>query len=869
VCETLDEMVMRNDCRLAEYQLAVRRSFTLTLIVLALLSPAVEAQEQPQGQAPAQPPAKGPTEAAAIPQSPAPLIFNITVVGNTPLQGSDLPISSIPAPVQTATNRDLDRSGALEVSDFLNRRLNGVHVNDIQSNPFQPDVSYRGYTASPLLGTPQGLSVYMDGVRLNQPFGDIVSWDLIPRLAISSIALMPGSNPLFGLNTLGGALSLETKNGARDPGTLVQAIYGSHTRRAIEFEHGGSRAGGGWHWYTTGNFFDEDGWREDSPSQVGQLFGKLGWRRPRTDASVSAAYADNSLNGNGLQESGFLDRDYSSVYTKPDTTENRSTIVNGTARHSVRDTLILSGTAYYRRIHSNTLNGDSNEDSLDQALYQPNAVERAALTAAGYTGFPVSGETADNTPFPYWRCIAQVVLREEPAEKCNGLINRTQTRQHHAGASGQFTWLSAADRSGHQVTAGTAFDYNAAHFLQSSELGYLNPDRSVTGTGAFADGVTGGEVDGEPFDSRVDLDGHTRTFSFYATDTFRLRDGVHATLSGRFNRTVVENVDAINPGGGTGSLDGTHTFSRFNPAAGLTFDLPRRVNAYVGYSEGSRAATSIELGCADPESPCKLPNAMTGDPPLDQVVTRTFEIGLRSTQRLRWNAGYFLANNRDDILFVMSEQTGFGYFRNFGSTRRQGVEAGADTQVGRVTLGLSYTFLDATFQSPETLNGESNSSNDEGQGLEGVIDIEPGARMPLIPRHMFKAFGEIRIRSNVSLDLGMISSSGVFARGNENNAHEPDGTYYTGEGATPAYAVVNLGARYQVTRHVGLVLQINNLFDTRYYTAAQLGANAFTETGAFIARPFPPIDGEFPLRHGTFLAPGAPAAFWIGARLTL
>ena len=867
-------MVMRNDCRLTEYHLAVRRTVALTLVVLALLSPPMEAQEQREGQASAQVP-----ETPVVPQSPAPLIFNITVVGNTPLQGSDLPISSIPAPVQTATSRDLDRTGALAVSDFLNRRLNGVHVNDIQSNPFQPDVSYRGYTASPLLGTPQGLSVYMDGVRLNQPFGDIVSWDLIPRLAISSIALMPGSNPLFGLNTLGGALSLETKNGVRDRGTMVQAIYGSHTRRTIEFEHGGSRAGGGLHWYTTGNYFDEDGWREDSPSQVGQLFGKLGWRRPRTDASVSAAYADNSLNGNGLQESGFLDRDYSSVYTKPDTTENRSTLVNATARHSVSDTLILSGTAYYRRIHSNTLNGDSNEDSLDQALYQPNAVERAALAAAGYTEFPESGETAENTPFPYWRCLAQVELRDDPAEKCNGLINRTQTRQHHAGASGQFTWLSAADRSGHQVTAGTAFDYNAAHFVQSSELGYLNPDRSVTGTGAFADGVTGGEVDGEPFDSRVDLDGHTRTFSLYATDTFRLRDGVHATLSGRFNRTVVENVDAINPGGGPGSLDGTHTFSRFNPAAGLTFDLPRRVNAYVNYSEGSRAATSIELGCADPESPCKLPNAMTGDPPLDQVVTRTFELGLRGTlpvgtvlsdrPPVRWNAGYFLANNRDDILFVMSEQTGFGYFRNFGSTRRQGIEAGADTQFGRVTFGLSYTFLDATFQSPETLNGDSNSSNDEGRGLEGVIDIEPGARMPLVPRHMFKAFGEIRIRSNVSLDLGMISSSGVFARGNENNAHEPDGTYYIGDGATPAYAVVNLGARYQMTRHVGLLLQINNLFDTHYYTAAQLGANAFTETGAFIARPFPPIGAEFPLRHGTFLAPGAPAAFWVGARLTL
>ncbi len=342
---------------------------------------------------------------AARAQTPAPLIFNVTVVGNTPLHGSDVPIERIPAPVQTATDQDIDRSGALNLADFMNRRLDSVHVNEVQNNPFQPDVNYRGYTASPLLGTPQGLSVYMDGVRLNQPFGDIVSWDLIPRIAISSLALMPGSNPLFGLNTLGGALSLETKNGVRDPGTSVQAIYGSDTRYAVEFEHGGAKAGGAVNWYVAGNFFDEEGWREDSPSQVGQLFGKLGWQRPRTDASLSVGYADTSLNGNGLQETGFLDRDYDSVYTKPDETENRSTFINLSGRHSPRDRVTLSGTAYFRHISTDTLNGDMNEDSLDQALYVP-------------------GETAQNTPFPYRRCLENVLLLDEPGEKCNGLLNR-------------------------------------------------------------------------------------------------------------------------------------------------------------------------------------------------------------------------------------------------------------------------------------------------------------------------------------------------------------------------------------------------------------------------------------------------------------
>src|SRR5262249_8719235 len=156
----------------------------------------------------------------ATPTTPT---FRMEIIETTPLPGLDLRIDEIPAPVQTAVSAEIAASGALDVSDFLNRRFAGVFVNEIQGNPFQPDLNYRGYTASPLLGTPQGLSVYMDGVRLNQPFGDVVSWDLIPRTAIASTTLMPGSNPLFGLNTLGGALAIQTKDGRNHPGTAVQA----------------------------------------------------------------------------------------------------------------------------------------------------------------------------------------------------------------------------------------------------------------------------------------------------------------------------------------------------------------------------------------------------------------------------------------------------------------------------------------------------------------------------------------------------------------------------------------------------------------------------------------------------------------------
>ncbi len=797
------------------------------------------------------------------------LAYKLDVIATTPLPGVDLEPQEIPSPAQAATRRDIEMSGALDLSDFLNRRLSGVYVNEIQGNPFQPDVNYRGYTASPLLGTPQGLSVYMDGVRLNQPFGDVVSWDLIPRVAIAEIALMPGSNPVFGLNTLGGALSIRTKDGHSQQGTSVTLGGGGFGRGTADFEHGGYNSKG-LNWYLGGSLFFEDGWRDDSPSNARQFFSKLGWQRAKTTLGMTVAYANNHLTGNGLQEQRFLDRDYASVYTKPDITSNRSPFVNLTARHSATARLIFSGNIYYRYIRTNTFNGDINEDSLDQSVYQPSAAERAALARAGYTGFPASGATAANTPFPFWRCLGQVLLRDEPAEKCNGLLNLTASQQRNYGLSAQMTWFGSP-RGGHnQFTLGAAYDGNSVGFQQSSQLGFINPDRSVTGVDAFGDGVSGGEVDGEPYDTRVNLRGRIHTGSVFATDTLSIGNKWSLTLSGRYNRSSIDNRDLIRPEVGPGSLTGEHVFDRFNPAAGVTFRPGRALNVYASYTEGNRAPTSIELGCADPNTPCKLPNALAGDPPLKQVVTRTVEAGLRGgiEGKLNWNAGWFRADNRQDILFVASDQTGFGYFKNFGRTLRQGMKLDVDGQIWRLSLGGSYNFLDATFQSPETVNGESNSANDaDAKGLEGLIKIEPGAQIPLIPRHIFKAYSDLQATSRFTVNLGLVAMSGAFARGNENNLHQPDGLFYLGAGRTPGYVVVNLGSRYQATKWLQLFAQVNNLFNRRYFTAAQLGPTGFTAEGNFIARPFPAVDGEFPVQHATFYAPGAPRGAWGGIRI--
>ena len=197
----------------------------------AAAMPAVAgADDKDSGQAP-----KNPATARELPQ--------ITVISNAPLPGLGLPLNYVPSNVQTADAGDLQRQQTLDLADFLNSNFSGVAINESAGNPFQLDINYHGFTASPLLGTPQGLSVYVDGVRLNESFPAMPSnWDLIPESAISTVTLMSGSNPVFGLNTLGGALAIQTKSGHDNPGTAIEAYWGSFDRRVFQAETGGEEA---------------------------------------------------------------------------------------------------------------------------------------------------------------------------------------------------------------------------------------------------------------------------------------------------------------------------------------------------------------------------------------------------------------------------------------------------------------------------------------------------------------------------------------------------------------------------------------------------------------------------------------------------
>lgn len=794
----------------------------------------------------------------------APQSMKVDVVAATPLPGTDIPLNQIPAPVQTASSQDIEKSGALDLSDFLNRRLDGVHVNQNAENPFQPDINYRGYTASPLLGTPEGISVYLDGVRQNQPFGDIVAWDLIPKIAISEVALMPGSNPLFGLNTLGGALSIQTKDGRTQPGTMLELSGGSFGRRQGEFEHGGSNLKG-LSWYVAGNLFREDGWRQDSPSEVRQEFAKAGWQHKKLYVGLSFGYADNWLAGNGLQDTRRLPQNYSSVYSVPDITWNRSPSLTLTIRHDASSRLTLSGNAYFRYIRADTTNGDINSRSFDQSIYNLSLADVQTLSAAGYFGFPTTG-SATTEPFPHWLCLAQGLEKADPADTCTGIVTNTFDKQRNYGASGQAAWLLSHNR----FTVGSAWDRSSMIFQQGSQFGYLDADRlTITPINAFADGST--SQDGVPFDTRVNLYGLINTFSLYATDTLTVGKSLAFTFSGRYNRTTVDNMDRLPPAvtGARGSLNGDYGFQRFNPSAGVTYNPFRFASIYFSYAEASRAPTAIELGCADPNNPCNLPNALVSDPPLKQVISRTWEAGVRGRveKNLRWSAGWFRGQNDNDLLFVASEQSGFGYFTNFGKTLRQGVEGNLNGKIGHFTLGGGYTFLSATYQSSQTIDGGRNSSNDGGTGLDGNITIQPGNRIPQIPRNILKTYADYQATSKLSIDLDFNAVGRSYARGNENNLDRPDATYYLGPGFSPGYGVVNLGAKFQLQKKVQLFVQIDNLLNHRYYTAAQLGPSPFDNSGNFLGRPFPAVAGNYPIRTATFVAPGALIGAWGGIRI--
>lgn len=725
----------------------------------------------------------------------------IEVVGVTPLSSLGVPIDQVPSNVQVAKGQDIQDQHGLSIADYLNQNMAGVNINEAQNNPYQPDVNFRGFTASPLVGTPQGLSVYQDGVRVNEPFGDTVNWDLIPQNAISSIALMPGSNPLFGLNTLGGAISVQTKSGEHNPGGGIQISGGSWGREAVEGEYGG-KLSNGVSYFFAGNKFKENGWRDGSPTDVLQGFGKLGWSNEKTDVDISFTGADNEMTGNGYQAQEMLQSlGRQSIYTKPDITKNKLAFVNAKVSHWLSDELLWTTNAYYRKNRTSSYNGDLNG------------------------GYGIAGD-----------------LNE-------GVINQGHTNQKGYGAASQLTWVT--DKN--QLTAGASVDLARIQFDQTSQL-FLTFDP--------ARGMVAATLD-PTINPEVSLKGRSRTWSLFATDTYNVTSKLALTASGRYNNTRINNNDLL-PGfenaGTLGSLTGANTYTRFNPAVGLTYTVMPTFNIYGGYNEGNRAPSIIEMGCSDPASPCNLPNSMAGDPPtLKQVVAKTFEGGIRGKfgESSKWNISVYRATNYDDLQFIASNTSGAGYFDNVGKTRRQGMDFALSGVDGDFRWSAGYSYIKATYESTFDIVSDVNSSfhPSAANPAVDVITVNPGDNIPGIPKHQLKFRGEWRALPAWTIGASAVVFADQYARGNENNQHQAGGAFM-GSGKIGGYGVLNLDTRYTVANTGWQVFaKVNNVFDRDYYTSAMLGQSGFFANGTFGGG-----------SDQTFLAPAAPRAGWVGLR---
>lgn len=721
----------------------------------------------------------------------------IDVIGITPL-GAGADPNRLGANAQTATAEQIREQGALDLSDFMRRNSGSVFVNEAQGNPLQPDLQFRGFVGSPLLGLPQGLAVYQDGVRINEPFGDTVNWALIPESAIERVTLLPGASPLFGLNALGGAIAIDTKNGFTNPGTRAEVLAGSFGRVEAQVETGGAK-NDRLSWFLTASHFDEDGWRDYSPSRANQLFASLGLANDASNVEVSLTYADTDLIGNGAAPEDLLEIDRAAIFTRPDQTRNELVMLDVTGSSKLSGKLTLTGNLYVRGSDVRTLNGDGSD------------FEQCASTP----GFLCAGDNGNEE--------ALLDQNGDPIEARDELegatVNRTSTKQNTAGFGLQAGWRTGRG----ELTLGLARDQSDVGFASSTELGSLDATRLA---------VPGGVLVG---DALAGLDARIENTGFYATATLGLTDALALTLSGRYNRTKVELEDRLGD-----DLSGDHTFERFNPAISIAAKLGANLAFYASYSEANRAPSPVELTCADEGDPCRLPNAFVADPPLEQVVAKTFEAGFRGGwSGARWHAGLFHTVNEDDILFIgAGKLTNEGFFDNVGDTRRQGVELSLSGENDRFQWFASYTALDATFRE----NFEVASPHHPAADL-GVIPVEPGDRLPLVPRSLLKGGLSVGLGARLRLGGDVLASSGASFRGDEGNlAQQLDG-----------YALLNLRLRYRLGPHAEVFLNLDNVLDEEYATFGVFG-DAQNVLGAGFDDP-------------RFMSPGAPRAAWLGVRL--
>jgi iron complex outermembrane receptor protein len=766
-------------------------------------------------------------------QEPLP---TVEVVGVSPVQGSEIAADKVPSNVQSISASDFDHAKSPDLLTSIFQSLPGAYLSDQSGNQFQRNLDYRGFTASPVPGTPQSIAVYQNGTRINEAYGDIVNWDFIPEMAIARMTLQP-NNPVFGLNAIGGALSIDMKNGFNYHGAEAQLMGGSYGRISSAAQAG--YQDGNYSAYAAGDVTHDSGWRDfSSSSDLRRMYVDLGAKGDQTEFHVSFTGADNKLGAVAAAPLELLNQRWSTVYTWPQDTHLQLAFLQANGTWKPTDAFSLTANAYYRGFWQSHTDGNGTNAT---------ACADPTLLCIGQ-GDPI------NVNGPVANTISPNAFLGE--------IDRNQTASNSFGGTLQATTATQLFAHNNHFVTGVTVDHGHTHFTGNTELGTIDQNLFVQGTGIFID---------QPLDDiqPPNLLAINTYLGIYATDTFDLTSQLSLTAGGRYNLAQIRLQDqsGLNP-----LLNGNDQYTRFNPVIGFTYKVTPNLTAYAGYSEANRAPTPLELGCASPTTPCQIDNFLIADPPLKQVVSHTYEAGLRGSYtfestsaaarvskekaigaadnkggQLSWSLGVFRTENTDDIINIASAVVPmFGYFQNAGTTLRQGVEAKINYQQDRWTAYANYTYVDATYRSALTLNSPNNPA-----AVQGDIFVSPGDHIPGIPAHRFKAGAEYQITDawKLGADLNVVGSQYLLHDDANQNP------------MLPAYWVVNMHTSYQLTKNIELFGLVQNLFNQHYYSAG-----SFASVAGFTGNGNPTVNLLTLNDPRTFL-PGMPLAIYGGMKV--
>jgi outer membrane receptor protein involved in Fe transport len=777
----------------------------------------------------------------------------------SPFGASSLPVAKVPGSVSQVTANDFKRDETVIPQEALQARVPGIIVGDLQGNQFQTNVQYRGFEASPVNGVAQGLAVYQNGTRINEAFGDTVNWDFLPSNAINGITVMSG-NPIFGLNAIGGSISIDMKDGFNYHGADVDTRFGSFGRKQVSTQVGAQS--GNFGIYGAFEGINDDGFRDFSDAEIRRGYADLGFKNSWSEFHFSFTGADNHVGVTAAAPEELLaQRGWDRTFTSPQTTDNTLQLYQFNGTVLATDTLAISGNAYYRRFKQRHVDGNIAE--AEECDDNPGLLCIEDGVAFGKPGTPGVNDngTIDFNP-----------------DALYGSIDRTSQDADSWGIALQATDKSRLFGYRNQFTIGTSYDHGRVGYTANSELGTFLPRFVVAGTGI--------QFQAPPEDCPIDIDDDeecgsddvtprnlTTTndyFGAYFTNTTDLTDRLALTVGGRFNYARIEIKD------NTGNeeleaLNGTNTYTRFNPTAGLTYKLLPGLSVYGGYSEANRAPTPAEIACSDPERPCIIESFLTADPPLDQVVSRTWELGLRGEnklgwrgERIDWSIGAFHTLNSNDILSVADETSnGRGYFLNAGDTLRQGIEASIAYRSERLFAYANYTYLDATFRDRIQLSSPDNPYASECIGVDDddeeaeearCVHVRPGDRLPGTPQHRFKVGFDYWLTQKWKFGADLVALSDQFFTGDEANQDRP----------LPGFARLNAHTSYDITDNIQIYGLFENILDRRY----GLSGSYFNVEAANIggAADIPPIEFDEDGSHRS-ITPAIPFAAYGGVKV--